>query len=59
MITGDRMFTYEVHYKRNEIYFKGVKKGVRKVQAGTFMDAIRIIRNTVPGSYEHKVWVVA
>ena len=59
MITGARMYKYEVHYKRNEIYWKGVKKGIRTVQAATFMDAIRIIRTTVPGSYGHKVWVVA
>ena len=53
------MFTYEVHYKRNEIYWKGVKKGIRKVQARTFMAAINKIKTTVPGSYGHKVWVVA
>jgi len=53
MITGAKTYRYNVHYKRDEVYMKGVKKGTRIVVARNFMDAIKKVKVSVPGSYEH------
>ena len=53
MITGAKTYRYDVHYKRNEKFFKGVKKGKVRVSARNFLEAINKIKMSVPGSYEH------
>ncbi len=53
MIVGAKTYRYDVHYERNETYFKGVKKGKVRVSARNFSEAINKIKLSVPGSYEH------
>jgi hypothetical protein len=55
MITGAKTYRYNVHYKRNEVYMKGVKKGTRIVVARNMIDAVNKVKVSVPGSYEHHV----
>lgn len=56
MITGAKTYRYNVHYKRDEVYMKGVKKGTRIVKARNFIDAINKVKLAVPGSYEHHAY---
>ena len=53
MRTHIKTYRYDVHYKRNEKYFMGVKKGKVRVSARNFMEAINKVKLSVPGSYEH------
>ena len=49
MIIGAKTYRYDVHYKRNEVFFKGVKKGKVRVSARNFSEAINKIKLSVPG----------
>ena len=52
MITGIKLYKYEVHYKRRETFWKGVLKGKRTVTARSFAEAKRIVEAAVPGCYD-------
>tara|TARA_B100000683_G_scaffold249773_1_gene264287 strand:- start:723 stop:1070 length:348 start_codon:yes stop_codon:yes gene_type:complete len=46
---------YQVHYKRPEKYFKGIKRGTKSVVAVDAPTAIRKVRQLIAGSYGHFV----